>query len=321
MATPEAVRYGAAARRPVTGLESVPILGQLIAAWKFSRRWPVIPVVVIVTLVTMAVFAPLISPWDPNDDDLRRSFARPFWYTEYYEEDRIGSRLERRHFLGADEFGRDVFSRFVFGARVSLMVAVVSMVSGVILGAWAGIASGYYGGLFDELLTRFVDVWNALPFLLVALVVAVTVGQGITIMIVLLVMLTWVGLVRNVRAEVLSLKSRDYVMAAKVAGASDFRIMLRHILPGVLNVLMVLASLRVGGLILTAAALSFLGVGIPSRFPSWGAMIDDGRDFLATAWWISVFPGLGIFLTVMAMNFLGDWLRDRTDPRLRQLRE
>lgn len=321
MATPDTVQARTIEGRSSSGLESVPVISQLLWAWRFTRRWPVIPVFVLSVLIISAAFAPLIAPFDPNDQNLRSTFARPFWYSEYYNEDPVGSRIEQRHILGADEFGRDVFSRLIYGARISLMVAAVSMVSGVILGAWAGIASGYYGGLFDELLTRFVDIWNALPFLLVALVVAVTIGQGIIIMIVLLVMLTWVGLVRNVRAEVLTLKSRDYVMAARVAGASDFRIMFRHILPGVTNLLMVLASLRVGGLILTAAALSFLGVGIPSRFPSWGAMIDDGRDWLATAWWISVFPGLGILLTVMAMNFLGDWLRDRTDPRLRQLRD
>tara|TARA_B100000676_G_C17976163_1_gene786243 strand:+ start:67 stop:654 length:588 start_codon:yes stop_codon:yes gene_type:complete len=195
------------------------------------------------------------------------------------------------------------------------------MISGTILGAWAGIMTGYYGGLLDELMTRFVDIWNALPFLLIALVVAVTVGQGVIIMMILLIMLTWVGFVRNIRAEVFTLKTRDYVNAARVAGASDLRIMYRHILPGVANLLMVLASLRVGGLILTAASLSFLGVGIPTRVPSWGAMISDGRDTLDEAWWISFFPGLGIFLTVMSMNFLGDWIRDRTDPRLRQLQD
>jgi peptide/nickel transport system permease protein len=200
------------------------------------------------------------------------------------------------------------------------MLASISMVTGLILGCWAGLVSGYYGGFLDEVLTRFVDVWNALPFLLIALVVSVAIGQGIAIMIGLLVSLTWVGMVRNVRAEVLSLKERDYVALARVAGASDFRILIRHILPGVLNLLLIMASLRVGGLILTEASLSFLGIGVPSHIPTWGIMINDGRKFLATAWWVSVFPGLGIFLTVMAMNFLGDWIRDRTDPRLRQVR-
>jgi len=290
-------------------------------AWQFIRRWPVIPVGVLSILVFMAVFAPWVATHDPNDQNLRSNLARPMWDNDFYENDSIGSRIEQRHILGADKFGRDVFSRVVYGTRVSLSVALVSMISGTILGAWAGIMTGFYGGIFDELMTRFVDVWNALPFLLIALVVSITVGQSITVMIVLLIMLTWVGLVRNVRAEVLSLKTRDYVAAARIAGASDLRIMYRHIMPGITNLLLVLASLRVGGLILTAASLSFLGIGIPSRVPSWGAMISDGRDTLDEAWWISFFPGLGIFLTVMSMNFLGDWIRDRTDPRLRQLQD
>ncbi|MBH64992.1 MAG: peptide ABC transporter permease [Chloroflexi bacterium] len=299
----------------------ISLLGIPGAAWNFIRRWPVIPVAVLTMLVFMAIFAPFIATHDPNDQNLRSNLARPFWYSEYYESDPVGSGIENRHVLGADKFGRDVFSRVVYGTRVSLSVAAVSMISGTILGAWAGIMTGYYGGLLDELMTRFVDIWNALPFLLIALVVAVTVGQGVIIMMILLIMLTWVGFVRNIRAEVFTLKTRDYVNAARVAGASDLRIMYRHILPGVANLLMVLASLRVGGLILTAASLSFLGVGIPTRVPSWGAMISDGRDTLDEAWWISFFPGLGIFLTVMSMNFLGDWIRDRTDPRLRQLRD
>jgi len=297
------------------------LLRPLSRSWNFLRRWPVIPVTVLLILAVFSVFSPLIAPHDPNDQNLRSSKAKPFWYTEYYEEDRVGSKIEKPHILGADKYGRDVFSRVVYGARISLSVALVSMISGTILGAWAGITTGFYGGLFDELMTRFVDVWNALPFLLIALVVSITIGQGVFIMMILLVMLTWVGLVRNVRAEVLSLKTRDYVLASRVAGASDIRLMYKHIFPGVSNLLLVLASLRVGGLILTEASLSFLGVGIPANVPSWGQMISDGRDTLDDAWWVSFFPGLGIFLTVMAMNFLGDWIRDRTDPRLRQLRD
>ncbi len=297
------------------------LLRPLSRSWNFLRRWPVIPVVVLLVLAVFAIFSPLIAPHDPNDQNMRSSLAIHFWYTEYYENDRVGSKIKEPHILGADKYGRDVFSRVVYGARISLSVALVSMLSGTILGAWAGITTGFYGGLFDELMTRFVDVWNALPFLLIALVVSITIGQGVFIMMILLVMLTWVGLVRNVRAEVLSLKTRDYVLASRVAGASDIRLMYKHIFPGVSNLLLVLASLRVGGLILTEASLSFLGVGIPANVPSWGQMISDGRDTLDDAWWVSFFPGLGIFLTVMAMNFLGDWIRDRTDPRLRQLRD
>jgi len=289
--------------------------------WRFIRRWPVIPVGILSILMFLAVFAQFVAPHDPNAQNLRSNLAHPAWDNDYYENDRVGSKIPERHLLGADLFGRDVFSRVVYGTRVSLGVAIVSMISGTILGAWAGITTGYYGGLFDELMTRFVDVWNALPFLLIALVVSITVGQGVIIMMVLLIMLTWVGLVRNVRAEVLSLKTRDYVAASKIAGASDLRIMYKHIMPGITNLLLVLASLRVGGLILTEASLSFLGVGIPSRIPSWGGLISDGRGTLDEAWWISFFPGLGIFLTVMSMNFLGDWIRDRTDPRLRQIQD
>jgi len=284
--------------------------------WDFLRRWPVIPVAVLAMLIVVAIFAPWLAPFDPVKQSLVRSHVPPVWVTHYYAQN---PEVET-HILGTDRFGRDVLSRVIHGARISLMLASISMTTGVVIGAWAGLAAGYYGGLLDEFLTRFVDVWNAMPFLLVALVVSVTIGQGIIIMIALLVALTWVGMVRNVRAEVLTLKERDYVALARVAGASDLRILLRHILPGVLNLLMIMASLRVGGLILTEASLSFLGVGVPSHIPTWGIMINDGRQFLATAWWVSVFPGLGIFLTVMSMNFLGDWVRDRTDPRLRQVR-
>ena len=205
------------------------LLRPLSRSWNFLRRWPVIPVAVLLILAVFAIFSPLIAPHDPNDQALRSSLAKPFWYTEYYENDRVGSKIEKPHILGADKYGRDVFSRVVYGARISLSVALVSMLSGTILGAWAGITTGFYGGLFDELMTRFVDVWNALPFLLIALVVSITIGQGVFIMMILLIMLTWVGLVRNVRAEVLSLKTRDYVLAARVAGASDIRLMYKHI--------------------------------------------------------------------------------------------
>ncbi len=288
-----------------------------MVAWDFIRRWPVIPAFVIVVFGLATIFTTQFATDDPNKQNLRGSFAPPFWYDEYYENN---EHLDRRYFIGADQHGRDIYSRLVHGTRVSITVAFAAAVIGMTLGLWAGIASGWFGGWFDEIMTRFVDVWNGLPFLLVALVVAITIGTGLTILIGLLVMATWVGLVRNIRAEVLSLKTRDYVAAARVAGGGDFRIMYRHILPGVINLLMVLASLRIGGLILAEASLSYLGIGVPSRYPSWGNMISDGREFLDTAWWVSFFPGFCIFLVVMSFNFIGDWVRDKTDPRLRQIR-
>ena len=286
-------------------------------AWDFTRRWPIIPAFVIIVFGLATVFTTQFATDDSNSQNLRASFAAPAWNSEYYEQN---ERLDRRYLLGADQHGRDIYSRLVHGTRVSITVASAAAVIGMTMGLWAGIASGWFAGWFDEIMTRFVDVWNGLPFLLVALVVSITIGTGLLVLIGLLVMATWVGLVRNIRAEVLSLKTRDYVAAARVAGGSDFRIMYRHILPGVLNLLMVLASLRIGGLILAEASLSYLGVGVPSRYPSWGNMISDGREFLDTAWLVSFFPGFCIFLVVMSFNFIGDWVRDKTDPRLRQIR-
>ena len=288
-----------------------------LVAWDFIRRWPVIPGAVIILFGLATIFTTQFATDDPNDQNLRASFAAPIWNDEYYENN---DRIDRRYIFGADQHGRDIYSRMVHGTRVSITVAAAAAVIGMTLGLWAGIASGWFAGWFDEIMTRFVDVWNGLPFLLIALVVSITIGTGLMVLIGLLVMATWVGLVRNIRAEVLSLKTRDYVASARVAGGSDFRIMYRHILPGVINLLMVLASLRIGGLILAEASLSYLGIGVPSRYPSWGNMISDGREFLDTAWWVSVVPGFCIFLVVMSFNFIGDWVRDKTDPRLRQIR-
>ena len=293
------------------------VLRSPLIVWDFIRRWPVIPGIVIFIFGFSTIFTNIVATDDPNQQNLRASFAPPAWYSEYYENN---ERLDRRYWIGADQHGRDIYSRVVHGTRVSITVAFAAATIGMTVGLWAGVASGWFGGWFDEIMTRFVDVWNGLPFLLIALVVSITVGTGLLVLIGLLVMATWVGLVRNLRAEVLSLKTRDYVAAARVAGAGDFRIMYRHIVPGVLNLLMVLASLRIGGLILAEASLSYLGIGVPSRLPSWGNMISDGREFLDTAWWVSVFPGLCIFLVVMSFNFVGDCVRDRTDPRLRQIR-
>ena len=288
-----------------------------VIVWDFIRRWPVIPGAIIIIFALATVFTEQFATDDPNDQNLRASFAAPAWNSEYYEQN---ERLDRRYLLGADQHGRDIYSRMIHGTRVSITVAFAAAVIGMSVGLWAGIASGWFGGWFDEIMTRFVDVWNGLPFLLIALVVSITIGTGLMVLIGLLVMATWVGLVRNIRAEVLTLKTRDYVASARVAGGGDFRIMYRHILPGVINLLMVLASLRIGGLILAEASLSYLGIGVPSRYPSWGNMISDGREFLDSAWWVSFFPGFCIFLVVMSFNFIGDWVRDRTDPRLRQIR-
>ena len=295
----------------------------LSAGWAFVRAWPIIPGAVVVLMIVTAVFAPLVAPSDPRKQSLADSRHPPVWLgnPELTERDIArGTEKAGLYRLGADELGRDVLTRVVFGARLSLQIVAVALTSGVLVGTLLGLFAGYWGGWIDELIMRLVDFWLALPFILVALVVAIVWGQSLMIMLGLLALLAWSPFVRNIRAEVLTLKELDYVNMARVAGATGSRIMIRHLLPGVFNTIVVIATLRVGSLILAEASLSFLGVGIPPPTPAWGLMVAEGRQWLTTAWWISFFPGLAIFLVVMSLNFFGDWLRDKLDPRLRQVR-
>ena len=287
----------------------------LARGWAQFRSWPVIPIVIIGVLMSCAVFAPLIANRDPERGDLFFRNYPPFWYDDFYE----ANPDDPRFILGTDVQGRDVYSRIVYGARISMTVAVIVLTSGAIGGTVIGLVAGYFGGNIDEILMRFVDMTFAVPFILVALVVVIVVGQSMTIIIVLLIAFSWGVFARQVRGETLVLREQDYVSMAKVVGATPVYILYKHLLPGVFNTLMVVASLRVGTLILTIAVLSYLGVGVPPPTPEWGSMVSDGRDYIDTAWWITFFPGLAIFLTVLGFNFMGDWLRDKLDPRLRQL--
>ena len=280
------------------------------------RRWPIISLALIFILTFVAVFAPIISPASPIKSQIRDRNAPPFWYGQWYEEN---PKVTKTYILGADPIGRDVLSRLIHGARVSMMVVVVALVSGTVVGTALGLVAGYVGGITDEIITRLVDIWLGLPFILLALIVAITIGAGLLTMMGLLAATSWTPFVRNVRGEVLSLRERDYVALARVAGASPLRILIKHILPGVTNTVLVIGTLRIGQLILTESFLSFLGAGIPSPTPTWGAMIADGREYLRDAWWVSVFAGIAIGLTVLALNFFGDWMRDTFDPRLRQV--
>jgi len=278
-------------------------------SWDFLRRWPVIPAVILLVLAVCAIFASQIAPESYRKTDLRQRNVPPIWL-----EGGSSARI-----LGGDVVGRDLLSRLIHGARISLTVAAISMGSGALVGVTLGVLAGYFGGLVDEILMRLVDVWFSIPFILLALVVVLAFGASLQIVLALLAILAWSAFVRNVRAEVLLIKETDYLAAARIAGASAFRIMLRHMVPGVINTAVVIATLRVGQLILAEASLSFLGAGIPSPTPAWGVMVADGRNYLDSAWWVSTFPGFAILFTVMSFNFLGDWLRDRLDPRLRQI--
>lgn len=284
-------------------------MGERSSILRFFSKWPIFPIVVLIFMLIGAIFAPVVSPHEPLANNLRERNTPPVWYED-------GT---FNHFLGTDTIGRDILSRLIHGSRVSLIVVAVALVSGTLVGTTVGLIAGYVGGMVDEIIMRVVDIWFGLPFILVALVIAVVLGPSLTTMMGLLALFTWPGFVRNVRAEVLTLKTRDFVSLANVAGASTFRILSRHILPSVFNTVLVIASLRSGQLILAEAFLSFLGAGIPPPTSTWGAMIADGRQYLRDAWWISFFPGLAIAMTVMSLNFLGDWMRDTFDPRLRQL--
>ena len=283
--------------------------GRLSSAYQSFRRWPIIPVAIVLILVVVAIFAELAAPHHPLAGDLDDRNVPPAWSEEGTSE----------FLLGTDHIGRGVLSRIIFGARVSLTVAVTVLIAGAALGTLVGLVAGYMGGIVDEVLMRLVDFVFALPFIVVALVASVVWGSSLELVIILLALFTWAPFARQVRAESLQLKTMDYVALARVAGASGFRITVRHILPGVVNTVMVLSSLQVGSLILTESVLSFLGVGIPPPQPSWGSMVAEGRQYISTAWWISFFPGLAILFIVFSMNFFGDWLRDKLDPRLRQL--
>ena len=229
--------------------------------------------------------------------------------------------------LGADDQGRDLLSRIIWGARVSLIVAAVTIVIGGSVGTALGLVSGYYGGWPDEIIMRLVDIFLALPLVMVALVLVVVLGnfslpflpmKEIHMIAIVLSLFIWVRFARQVRGEVLGLKTMDYVAMARVAGASTRRILLTHLLPGVLNTVIVVGTLQVSVVILLESILSFLGAGVAPPTPAWGSMVADGRDFLKTAWWVSTMPGLALLLTVMAFNLIGDWIRDSLDPRLRQ---
>jgi peptide/nickel transport system permease protein len=308
--------------------------GTLGYLWYLIRRYPVFPAFILFWLVMGAVFGPWFSPYDRDIGNIKDRHLTVF-STGAMDVDRESGELVRPdfqkttwphsmwpdafHLLGSDHVGRDMFTRVLHGARISVQVVAISLGSGMFLGMTLGITAGYYGGILDEIVTRFVDIWNALPFLMVALVVTLIFGRSITVLFFVLALIAWAGFVRVLRSQILILREMDYVASARINGASDFRIMFRHLLPGVLNTAIVVATLNTSGLILSESVLSFVGAGIQPPIPAWGVMTNQGRDYLSNAPHEVLVPGGAIFLTVIALNFLGDWLRDRLDPRLRQV--
>jgi peptide/nickel transport system permease protein len=282
------------------------ISSRVATARRLARsKLAVVALVVLGLVVLAAVFAPLIAPYDPTAQDLLVRLRPPAWT----------SRGDASHLLGTDQLGRDVFSRLVYGARISLLVGVAAALLAGVIGAVVGLVAGYLGGWPDRILMRLADIQLAFPSILLALAVVGFLGSGLWYVIIVLGFTGWVSYARVVRSEALSLRSRDYVTEARAIGVSDPTIMRRHLLPGVLASLATIATLHVAAAIVAEASLSYLGLGVPRSVVTWGGMLSDGQLYLGTSWWLAVFPGLALMLTVLAINLAGDVLRDLTDPK------
>jgi peptide/nickel transport system permease protein len=254
----------------------------------------------------LAIFAPVVAPADPELQTLGDRFKPPTWFA-----------LDGGHVLGADNLGRDVLSRLVYGSRVSIVAGAATVAICAVLGSALGAIAGYARGRMDGVLMLLLDIWMAFPALVLAIALSAALGPGLPNLILALVLTGWVSYCRVIRAEVLSLREREFVMAARVVGASGVRVVARHLVPNVVAPVLVLATLEMATVIISEAALSFLGLGVGASQPTWGNMLNDGRQFLRQAWWLATFPGLAISALVLAVNLLGDGLRDALDPRLR----
>lgn len=273
------------------------------------RGFPIIPGFIIFLFVFTAFFGEILAPYSATELNLPDKFIPPFFQAN-------GS---MSHPLGTDMLGRDILSRIIVGAAPSLIVALTVVILGGVGGSALGIISGYYGGKVDVVLMRAADATLSFPIILVAMLLAVTLGPSIRNVILAISIIIWARYARVVRGEVLSVRERDFVALAKVAGASGPRIMFRHIFPNVMHTILVMITLQVGFIIVLEATLSFLGAGIPPPTPVWGSLIAEGKMYIAGEWWISFFPGLSLALVVLSFNMLGDWLREVLDPKLRQV--
>ncbi|MSQ06462.1 MAG: ABC transporter permease [Dehalococcoidia bacterium] len=290
-------------------------LGRVSRLWRRparrGARIPYVPSAIVGLLLFCAIFANVISPHHPRGaDETQRERVVKTLVPPFQSWDNI---------LGTDRKGLDILSRMIHGARTSAIISLIALGSGVTVGTVLGLVAGYRGGWVDAVIMRLVDAALAFPLILVALLIVVVLGPGIQNIILAIAATVWARFARQVRGEVLSLKGREFVTLAKIAGVPEHQIIIKHIFPNVVNTLLIVISLQVGQVILTEASLSFLGLGLPPGDPAWGIMVAEGRNFVIDAWWMSLFPGIAITMVVLAFNFFGDWLRDTLDPKLRRI--
>ena len=275
--------------------------------WSHIKHAPMGGLVILFLFVTAALFSELLAPHSPVEQDITQALQAPFFIEG-------GS---WKHLLGTDELGRDIFSRIIFGARISIVVGFIAVAISGFIGTCLGLISGYFGGRIDSVIMRLADIQLSMPYILIALALIGALGPSLRNIIIVIGITSWVDYGRVVRGEVLSIKENEFVDLARIAGCSTYRILLKHIFPGVINSLIVLATLMLGRIIIFEAALSFLGLGVQPPTPSWGIMLADGRQYLTYAWWLATFPGFAIMLVVLGTNLVGDWLRDMLDPKQR----
>jgi len=273
-----------------------------------KNKKALIGITIMLLVILTALLAPLIAPHDPGDQDVTRRLRPPYFM-----------RGSASYFLGTDALGRDILSRVIFGSRISLLVSLASVMGAGLIGSILGLLSGYYGGKVDSIIMRIVDIQMALPYLILAIVVMAVLKPGLQNVVIVLIVTGWVRYARVARAQTLVVKENEFVTAAVALGAKRSWIVFSEIMPNILIPLVIIASLEIGQMILGEATLSFLGLGVQPPVPTWGGMVADGRDYLSFAWWVPTLPGLAILITVLGINFFGDWVRDSFDPRLRNL--
>lgn len=278
-----------------------------VREWIYELPW--VSIAILGAVGICAAAGAWVIPYDPNQFDLSASFRPPFWQE--------GGSLASP--LGTDNLGRDILSRIMAGSRVSVIVCFYAILFSGSIGALVGMVAGYFGGAVDAVLMRIVEIQQSIPSIALALILAAALGPGLSTVVLVIVITFWAWYARIIRSEIISLKDRDYIAFAQIAGVGSATIFLRHLLPNVFNTLIVLATLQVGQVILFEAALSFLGLGIQQPDISWGLMLADARQYITNAWWAITMPGIAIMLTCLSANLFGDWLRDRLDPKLRQL--